>query len=154
MEGISVKKAELHEALVHALTTPIVAVDRSGFVVEWNRAAETCTGIGRTEAIGQEIWHIQARIAPARIPYEDAVKRSHQVFTTFLEMSESAEQWTEACEGEILSASGDLRRIHSHIFPLWLNDQLIIVGVLSESDTEASDPDGSFDKLLEPIGRV
>jgi PAS domain S-box-containing protein len=41
----------------------IALVDETGVVIEWNRAYESLTGIGREEAVGKFLWDIQYRYA-------------------------------------------------------------------------------------------
>lgn len=134
MELEQTEQAELHEALFHAMTTPMVAVDNAGSVVEWNRAAENYSGIPRSEAIGTPVWKIHARIAPARIPYEEALRLSHDQFDSVIMMSDhDAPHWLKEYEGEILSTRGESYHIRSEIFPIHLRDRLYIVGVISPS---------------------
>lgn len=134
MELERTEQAELHEALFHAMTTPMVAVDNTGNVVEWNRAAENYSGISRNEAIGMPVWTIQARIAPARIPYEEALQVSHDQFESVITMSDhDAPHWIKEYEGEILSTRGEAYHIRSEVFPIHLRDRLYIVGVISPS---------------------
>lgn len=127
-----IDRSELHEALFHAITTPMIAVDRGGNVVEWNHAAEDYTGIPRSDAIGTEVWELQARIAPARIPYEKALRLSHTQFDSFVTTPDTdTASWVREFDGEILSTRGELRHIHSEVFPLRLRNQLFFVGVFS-----------------------
>lgn len=131
-EGVAT--TELHEALVYAMTSPIVAVDRGGTVVEWNHAAETCTGIHRNDAVGTRIWDIQARIAPADVPYENALSRSRNHFLALVARSEeNRDEWKEEFDWDILSTRGELRHLHTEVFPLMVRDHLIIVNVLCRS---------------------
>lgn len=135
MKDGAIEQTELRDALFHAIPSPIVAVDGNGAVVEWNGAAERFTGITRKEALSSAIWDIQARIAPATIPYEQAREHSRDQFQTLVAMSsDAAGPWTEEYEGEILSTRGETRRIRSEVFPLWLHHHLFLVGVLSPTD--------------------
>ncbi len=129
IEGVAT--TELHEALVYAMTSPIVVVDRDGTVVEWNHAAETCTGIFRNDALNTRIWDIQARIAPAVVPYEKALSRSRNRFLSFVARSEQNRcAWKEEFDWDILSTRGELRHLHTEVFPLVVRDHLVIVNVL------------------------
>jgi PAS domain S-box-containing protein len=131
METEGVVTTELHEALVYAMASPIVAVDQDGTVVEWNHAAETCTGIFRSEALGTPIWNIQARIAPAVVPYEEALSRSRDHFLSLVARSEqNRNEWKEEFDWDILSTRGELRHLHTRVFPLVVRDHLVIVNVL------------------------
>jgi PAS domain-containing protein len=136
MKDGAIEQTELRDALFHAIPSPIVAVDRDGTVVEWNNAAERCTGITRNEALTSAIWDIQARIAPATIPYEQAREYSRDQFQTLVAMSSHTDSpWTEEYEGEILSTRGESHRIRSEVFPLWLHRHLFLVGVLSATNS-------------------
>lgn len=143
-----VATTELHEALVYAMTSPIVAVDRDGMVVEWNHAAETCTGVFRNDAIGTRIWDIQARIAPAAVPYEDALSRSRDHFLSLVARSEqNRNEWKEEFDWDILSTRGELRHLHSQVFPLMVRDHLVIVNILCR----ASGSDVSSQNFPQPV---
>jgi PAS domain S-box-containing protein len=152
--------AQLHEALFHAITSPIVAVNRSGSIVEWNRAAEVCTGIPRNEAIGSELWRLQARIAPATIPYEQALQQSHDAFDDWVTMSiDENRSWLEEYESEILTPRGEVHHLHTEIFPLRLRDQLFFVGVLTpeygfhrRGAAGFHDPGSLPEQVMQPAG--
>jgi len=132
MKDGAIDKAELLDALFHAIPAAIVAVDGEGAVVEWNHAAEEYTGISRDEAMRATIWDVQARVAPATIPDEQARHRSRERFLSLLAMcSETSNPWVEEFEGEILSTSGNFHHIRSEVFPVWLHRNLFLIGVLS-----------------------
>ena len=139
MKDVAIGQTEIRNAVFLAIPTPIVAVDGEGTVVEWNHAAEKCTGIPREEVLSTAIWDVHARIAPATIPYEQARDRSREQFQTLVAMSSNtAEPWSEEYEGEILSTQGELHHIRSEVFPLWLHHHLFLVGVLSTEETFSS----------------
>lgn len=152
--------AQLHEALFHAITSPIVAIDRSGSIVEWNRAAEECTGIPRSEAIGSELWRLQARIAPATIPYERALQQSHATFDDWVTMSvDENSTWLEEYESEILTPRGEVHHLHTEIFPLRLQNRLFFVGVLTPEYRPRRRGAGTFsgrddlsEQIMQPVG--
>ncbi|MDA3947979.1 MAG: PAS domain-containing protein [Spirochaeta sp.] len=135
MKDGAIEQTDIRAAVFQTIPTPIVAVDGDGSVVEWNHAAEKCTGIPRQEALSTTIWEVHARIAPATIPYEQARDCSREQFQTLVAMSsDAADQWTEEYEGEILSTHGEMHHIRSEVFPLWLDHHLFLVGVLLTTD--------------------
>ncbi len=138
MDGDNVATKGLHEAVLDALKSPIVAIDRKGTVVEWNRAAELCTGINRQDALGREIWDLNARVAPAIVPYEDALVRSKNRFTSLVALSDQREMgWREEFDWEILSTSGEERRYHTEAFPVVVDRAVVIVSVLEHAQNIA-----------------
>lgn len=131
MDEETIVQAELYEALFHSVISPIFVTDRSGAVVEWNRAAELYTGITRSEAVGTVIWDLQARIAPATTPYEEALDNSHTRFRDYVSMSDSRESsWHETLEGHILSTNGIEHEFKVEVFPIRVRDRLYIVGIV------------------------
>jgi len=139
MERDAVEITGIHEALINALTSPIVAVDRSGVVMEWNHAAERYTGLLREDALGKEIWNLQARIAPAVIPYEEALTRSKEQFAAMVARNNrNLRNWNEEYDWDILSTRGERRHAHIKAFPLIVQDHLIIVNILDDLEPAES----------------
>lgn len=139
MDAEGVEITDLHEALVHAIAAPIVAVDGRGAVVEWNRAAERYTGVPRDDALGTEIWNLQARIAPAVIPYEEALTRSKEQFSDLMARdNRCSREWNEEYDWDILSTRGEVRHAHTTVFPLIVRDNLVIVNVLDDGNSSGS----------------
>lgn len=134
-EGIP--PAALHDALVRTSSHPTVVADRNGHVIEWNQAAEDITGIPRDGALSRDLWEIQARVAPAHIPYEVAEKRAREQFDELVNLSASHENtWRRSYVGDLLSMDGAMHRMRSEIFPIWIDDDLAIVSTMWESDVE------------------
>ena len=141
MNTLVTQPAGLHELLLRWFVRPVVVADRSGRVVEWNRAAEECIGLSRDDALGKELWHLQASVAPARIPFETACERAQTVFGELVQRSESdRSRWHHEGETEILSVGGTPRMLRTDIFPVWLDEELMIVSTLQETDLPRAMP--------------
>lgn len=125
----------LHEALLRGFLRPVVVADRRGKVVEWNLAAEECIGLSREQALGKDLWYLQASVAPARIPFEQAWDHAAQAFEDLVRRSETDRtRWHHAGRTEILSARGTPRMLWSDVFPVWLDEELMIVSTLQETE--------------------
>ena len=145
MNTLVTRPAGLYEVLLRSFVQAVVVADRSGRVVEWNLAAEECIGLSREDVLGKELWHLQASVAPARIPFETARERARTAFGELVQRSESDRgRWHHEDETEILSAGGTPRMLRSDIFPVWLEGELMIVSTLQETDPpRAMPPRGS-----------
>lgn len=137
-QGEGIPPAALHDALVRTSSYPTVVADRYGHVIEWNQAAEDVTGISRDRALSRDLWEVQARVAPAHIPYEVAVKRAREQFDELITLSSSGQhQWRRSYVGDLLSMDGAMHRIRSEIFPIWIDDDLAIVSTMWENGDDA-----------------
>lgn len=159
-QGAGIPPAALHDALVRTSSHPTVVADRYGHVIEWNRAAEEVTGIPRDGALSRDLWEIQARVAPAHIPYEVAEQRAREQFDELVRLSASDQnEWRRSYVSDLLSLNGAMHHIRSEIFPIWIDNDLAIVSTLWEQDGEtrcALDEDyaSRVDQLERRICRV
>jgi PAS domain-containing protein len=120
----------LHTALVHATRDATVVVDETGTIVEWNPAAERCTGIARTAALGRLLWEVQAGVAPAAMPYEAALATAHDQFEEFILLSRTeGTDWHRTFESDLLSAHGTLHTIRTEVFPLIIGESVLLASV-------------------------
>ena len=61
----ALRKSELKfRRVVEASADAIVLIDEQGLVIEWNRTAETLTGLSAAETLGQPYWDVQVRLYP------------------------------------------------------------------------------------------
>lgn len=147
--------AALHDALVRKSSHPTVVADQDGYVIEWNSAAEDVTGISRDYALDHTLWEVQARVAPAHIPYEVAIARAHERFDELVRLSSPERiEWRRSYEGELLSMDGAMHRIRSEVFPIWIDKDLAIVSTMWEFDAVAEDAlHDDYDHLIDQLER-
>ena len=148
MERGHISFEELYQTLFRSHIRPMVAADRSGTVVEWNDAAGEWTGLSRERVLGRPLWEVQASVAPAVIPYETACRAARDTFFRLVHQSERQDRpWHVHADGDMLSATGTVRHIHSEFFPVWVGHELVIVSTLTDADgcysLEASEPPGA-----------
>jgi PAS domain S-box-containing protein len=135
MERDHISFEELYQTLFRSHIRPMVAADRSGTVVEWNDAAGEWTGLSRKRVLGRPLWEVQASVAPAVIPYEKACRTARDTFLRLVHQSERQDRpWHVHADGDMLSATGTVRHIHSEIFPIWVGHELVIVSTLTDAD--------------------
>jgi PAS domain S-box-containing protein len=150
--GIS--RAALHGALFETSRCPTVVADRLGTVIEWNRAAVTVTGISREEALESRLWELQARLAPAHIPYEQALVRAHETFDEMIRRASTDTRWRRSFETELLSMHGSSCSVRSEVYPLRIDDELAIVGTVRGVRDLSSDDSGDTVFLLGRLERL
>jgi PAS domain S-box-containing protein len=114
--------------LVEQSSDGIVLVSHEGVVLDWNRAQEEITGLGREEVLGKYLWDVQHKMAleMGRIPpdYE-------QLKAAILESLVSGESpWMgQESEQEILLPNGERRTISSMVFPIQARAGFMIAGI-------------------------
>ncbi|MFW5694058.1 MAG: PAS domain-containing protein [Alkalispirochaeta sp.] len=151
MERSHGERTNLYHALFRAHVYPMIAADRSGRVVAWNDAAGEWTGLPRDRVLGRPLWEVHASVAPAAIPYEDACRAAREAFFRFVHHSEQDDgPWHVHVNGDMLSATGTVRHIHSEIFPVWVGDELVIVGTLADAEGCHSLESSEFSLATEP----
>lgn len=150
-----IPSAALHDALIKSSSYPTVVADEHGHVIEWNRAAENVTGISREYALRHDLWEVQARVAPAHIPYEVAIASAREQFDELVRLSfPDRNEWRRSCDGELLSITGAMHHIRSEIFPIWIENDLAIVSNLWERDDEAERAlDDDYDRRVDQLER-
>jgi PAS domain-containing protein len=141
MDDIYFDVADLHEELFQSNIRPMVVASRTGTVIEWNRAAQRCTGLSRTDVLGRPLWEVQATVAPAAIPYEKACEVARSVFLRLVSQSEEENvPWCVRTAGTILATNGILHEIHSEIYPAWIDHELVIVSILNDEEVARAHP--------------
>lgn len=134
----------LYEALVEEFVRPVVAADRTGRVIEWNHAAERCVGISRDRAVGRPLWELQAAVAPAEIPYEQACSAARETFFRLVRQSDTEQHpWRFSAPTNILATTGKMYHARSEVFPVWIGQDLVIVSMLSDDGCAADDAEPS-----------
>ncbi|MEX2444964.1 MAG: PAS domain S-box protein [Alkalispirochaeta sp.] len=147
MERAQIGLSELHKALFRLHIRPMVVADRLGCVVEWNDAAGEWTGLKRERVLGRPLWEVQASVAPATIPYEKACSAARDTFLRLVHQSEREDRpWHLHTDGDILSATGTVRHIHSETFPVWVGSELVIVSTFTDENGYA--PSDSSDAVF------
>lgn len=122
---------KLRATLLGASTYPMIAVDGTGLVVAFNRAAEEFTGLSAEEAAGRPIWELQAGIAPAAMPYEIALERAQTSFGELVRLAvEDPVGWHRTFEVELLGRHGRLMSARSEVFPLVVDRRVMIVSMM------------------------
>ncbi len=152
-----VSKATLHDALVRESMLPTIVTNGSGRIIEWNRATENVTAIPRSVAINQDISDVRAQLAPAQVPYEVAKELARDDFRDLVKQSHRGRgDWYRSFSEDFLSLDGSLHHLRSEVYPLWTNEELVVVSVLHEPDDHArheNDPNLSawIDRLTRRI---
>lgn len=131
--------ALLHRTLCLDSPYAIVVADHGGRVLEWNRMAEQLTGIPRDDAVSRVVWEVCSRVAPARIPYEVALRTGKDAFLEMLELvaprngtaevPDASSPRVQRREGNVLSTTGRVFNLTVDLFPLWIDNAPAIVGL-------------------------
>ena len=135
MEPVDIPIADLHAALFLSHIQPMYATYWDGSVLAWNDAAERCTGLSREWAVGRKLWEVQAAIAPAVIPYEQACEAARSSFQGLVQGCDRHlhPSWRHQTDETILAADGRLHHVYTEIFPVWIGPHLILVNTLSDT---------------------
>lgn len=102
----------LREFITHS-RDGIVMIDSRGSVIEWNEAEEQITGISRSEAIGQDVWDLQYRLAPSESRTPEFREKAREIVIHILTGPDTAPRLVEE---SIEREDGTRRIIESAIF--------------------------------------
>lgn len=112
-----------------------IVVDQTGIVRIWNAQVERVSGIAREAALGRPVWEVAAALAPAGVPYEQAVERSRSAFSR---LSSTPGEWWRTFDLPILRRNGQVHWVRSAAFPVWVGDQCYYSIILCEPSAAES----------------
>ncbi len=130
MSAISAISPQFTSAALEAGGMAMLIADRSGTILEWNRAAVDLTGIAVDDAVGELLWNVAARVAPAQIPYEVADGAVREVFEALF----AGPCRQRRFEGEVLTSVGTLRPVEVNIFAMESDQREYAVCLTVSSD--------------------
>jgi PAS domain S-box-containing protein len=106
----------------------ILLLDEEGYVIEWNRALEELTGIGRDDAIGKAAWDIQVQLLTEDQKTPEAVERFREMMTAALRRGQAP--WlNQRLEAVYQRAGGSERSVEQRLFPIRTDQGFRIGGI-------------------------
>ena len=151
MDHTHESSAAMHAALFQFHRHPTMVADHTGVVRAWNRAAERCTGLSSERVIGRPLWEVEASVAPATVPYEQALESARRRFHALVAGHHTGDDgWTHRSRGAILSTSGTLHFVRTEVFPIQVGERIMIVAELSDSPAADPEPAEGFSHPVRP----
>ncbi len=108
----------------------VILVDDASAIVEWNQGAEAIFGIPREEALGEPLWDVQFRVAPA----EERHPENHARLREWLQRQFEAHEFpvTQTDSRPIRRLGGDLRYVQSTVFPIHVNGKFMVGSIVRD----------------------
>ena len=104
-----------YRAIIEQAHEGILLTDEQGTIIEWNQTQEAITGVPRTEAVGQAVWEIQARLT---LPEQRAKFTSAVLKQNLLAVLANGQPpvFLQTMERAILTYSGEIKHVSHRMF--------------------------------------
>jgi PAS domain S-box-containing protein len=122
---------EKFRSIIEQSADGIVLTDPEGILIEWNRGAERIMGLRRRDILGQPLWSVQLRMAPAdkRTP-EDAEKLKAVLMSFF--RTQQAPWLNRLIETGIERPDGARRTIQTLVFFIQTQSGPLVCGIFRD----------------------
>ncbi len=119
---------ERFRGLVEQSPNGVSLVDRSGRILEWNRALVEMTGIERSEALGRYLWDIQFELDVEEKQSPEAYRRLKEIIESGLKSGEAS--WLNRLrEFEIRRSDGSRGFLQTITFPIRTSSDTVYAGM-------------------------
>ncbi|HDQ73641.1 MAG TPA: PAS domain S-box protein [Chloroflexi bacterium] len=122
---------EKFRSVVEQSEDGIVLTDEGGYIIEWNQGAERIFGLPRDTVLGQPLWDVQFRVAPAEKRTLD-IRRELETMLRQMFHARSAPRFHQPYDTEIERPDGTRRFVQSVIFPVEIEQRFMVGSVIRD----------------------
>lgn len=119
---------EKFRSLIEQSIEGIVITDENGRIIEWNKAQEEITNMGKKEALGKYLWDVQFDFMLPERKTNDAYQRMKNQLLNFLS-TQDAPWINKFLETKIMPQDGKIKTIQTIAFPVHTKKGLSVVGI-------------------------